>query len=559
MHEMIDEETSKELNAYSLVLQQLLYNRGLKTRAEAEAFISPTYEDSLHNPLLLNDAEKAVQRILKALDAGERICIYSDYDCDGIPGAVLWHDFFKAVNHSNFFSYIPHRHYEGFGFNEQSLTKIQEQAANLIITVDCGTSDVNTVVKANQLGIDVIITDHHEPEAELPPALAIVNPKIGDSYPFEHLCGAGVVYKLLLALLQEGGFDIGKGQEKWWLDMVGLATVADMVPLHGENRVLAHYGLTVLRKTRRHGLRKLLQKQKVNPFYMTEDDIGFTIGPRINAASRMDVPEIALELLVTDGDEEAGLKVERLEKLNNERKGVVASMVREAHGKIKSMTDIPPVIVMGNPSWRPSLVGLVASKLAEEYNRPSFVWGRDGNGVIKGSCRSNGKLSVVDIMRDSEDSFVEFGGHHMSGGFAVGESKIHDLPKDLANAVNQIAQESETIQITVDAEMLLNDVTSALVNDLNQLAPFGVGNIKPIFLFNNVIPIKVEAFGKNKEHTKLIFDTASGPIEAIAFFKLPDTFRKAPRPDESINIIANIEKSFFMGRTQIRLRIIELF
>tara|TARA_B100000745_G_scaffold63630_4_gene37624 strand:+ start:4887 stop:6578 length:1692 start_codon:yes stop_codon:yes gene_type:complete len=552
-------ENDKSVSKYSKVLRQLLHNRGIIKESDIDNFLNPRYEEELHDPFLLNEMTEATDRILRAIKQGEKICIYSDYDCDGIPGAVVWHDFFRAISYTNFFSYIPHRHLEGFGFNVDAVDKIQDKDADLIITVDCGTSDVEAVQKANQLNIDVVITDHHEAGEVLPEALAIVNPKVGDNYPFKHLCGAGVVFKVVTALLAKGNFGLKPGQEKWWLDMVGLATLADMVELRGENRTLAYYGLKVLRKSRRPGLQQLLRKQRCNQAYLTEDDVGFTIGPRINAASRMDSPEIALELLIENDEKSVGNRVENLEKLNNERKGIVASMVREAHGKVAQMESMPEVLVVGNPLWRPSLVGLVAGKLADEHNKPCFAWGRDGKGVIKGSCRSDGDTNVVDLMSECSEFFLEYGGHHMSGGFSVHESKIHDLPQALLSVHGSKLTSKSSMKYEVDMELSINDVNSSLIKDLERLAPFGVGNEKPIFLFKNVAPRISGTFGKSAEHTKLVFDTVTGPLDAIAFFKLPRDFKKEPTQGEPCNLIANVERSFFMGRSQIRLRLIEIF
>lgn len=553
----------QELSSYSPFLQQLLHQRGVVTAQEAHAFINPSYEEHLHDPFLLHDMNRATKRILRAIQSKEQIAIYSDYDCDGIPGAVVLHDFFHAIDHAAFQNYIPHRHYEGFGFNSEAVRKLAEQKVTLIITIDCGTTDVEAVAVAKELGIDVIITDHHEPKEVLPDAYAIVNPKLGDSYPFSGLCGSGVVYKLVQALITEGKKNkivtLKEGWEKWWLDMVGLATIADMVPLVGENRALAHFGLQVLRKSRRPGLQQLLYAQKADARYLTEDDIGFTIGPRINAASRMDTPEDAFLMLASSDVGEAGAHVAHLEKLNNERKGIVASMTKEVKKRLSSLEIIPAVLVLGNPEWRPSLVGLVASKLAEEYNRPAFLWGRDGNGVLRGSCRSNGTTSVVVLMNESSEVFLEYGGHHMSGGFSVQENSIHTLGESLNKAFDAVGEKAKVnLEIPVDLELSLDAVTASFVREQNTLAPFGMGNPKPLYLFKHVSPKEVIAFGKTKEHTKLTFDTSGIAQEAIAFFTLPDAFTKEPRAGEAIDIYAHVEQSFFMGRLQTRLRIVDI-
>ncbi len=555
----IPEAVQEELEEYSPFLQQLLYNRGIVTKQEAEYFLHPSYDNHLHNPFLLNDMEVAVDCISKAMKEKLKIAIYSDYDCDGIPGAVVLYDFFQAVGYTHFINHIPHRHYDGFGMSITAVEKLAKEKVNLIISIDCGTTDVQAVRRANELGMQVIITDHHQAKETLPDAVAIVNPQIGDSYPFKGLCGAGVIFKVVQALLEKGDFDFKEGMEKWWLDMVGIATIADMVPLRDENRTLAFYGLQVLRKSQRPGLQQLLRKQKASQRHLTEDDIGFTIGPRINASSRMGAPEHAFGMLATKDVAEAGAYVEHLEALNNERKGVVSAMTKEVHKKMEMLTEVPQVIVLGNPQWRPSLVGLTANKLAEEYNRPAFIWGRDGNGKIKGSCRSNGTYSVIKIMESVSVCFEGFGGHHMAGGFEVYEEHIHTLPQ----VMNEMfATMADAVQIdtlkTVDAELSLDDVNPVVLKEQSMLAPFGVDNPKPLYKWVNVVPSSVTLFGKTKEHTKLQFDTKGYASEAIAFFKKPDDFTTVPQAGVPVALLAHLEQSYFMGRLQTRLRIVDI-
>lgn len=547
------------LQSYHHIVQRLLHNRGISDDSSAHSFIAGDYETGMHDPYLLNDMSVAVARICAAIDTNEHIVIYSDYDCDGIPGAVVLHDFFTAAGYSNFSNYIPHRHYEGFGYNVSSLTELTKRGAKLVITIDCGTTDHAAVEAALALGIDTIITDHHEPKETLPAAVAVVNPKVGTTYPFAELCGAGVVFKLTQALLTTGRFGVLPGREKWWLDMVGLATIADLVPLVDENRIFARYGLMVLRKSRRPGLVKLLQKQGASQRHLTEDDIGFTIGPRLNAASRMDAPEDAFRLLATTDEGEAAATVAHLEKLNLQRKGTVAAMTREAHSILGYISEVPDVIVFGNPLWRPSLVGLVANKLAEEHNRPAFIWGRDGNGVLKGSARSNGVVSVVRLMEAASATFAEFGGHHFSGGFSLHEHTVHTM-KDAMQVAYATLGEAAHVEklIEIDSELQLADVTPEFVDSLMQLAPFGIGNPKPLFQFTSVTPYKVQAFGKAKEHTKLSFKTNTGWLDAIAFFTSPAQFNISGTTPTTCTLTAHIERSFFMGRLETRLRIVDI-
>ncbi len=540
---------------HSPLVNRLLHNRGIE---DADVFLAPDYETQLHDPMLLHDMESAVVRIKAAMAAGEQIAIFSDYDCDGIPGAVVLHDYFKAVGYDQFQNYIPHRHFEGFGLSVYAVDKLVAGGVKLIITIDCGTTDAEAIAHAKAKGIDVIVTDHHEPPAILPEAYAIVNPKLGN-YPFIELCGAAVVFKLAQALLATGGHEVPAGREKWWLDMVGIATIADMVPLIGENRVLARFGLQVLRKSRRPGLQALLKKNRIDQRYLTEEDVGFTIGPRINAASRMDTPEDAFFMLAATDVIEATQKVDHLEKLNTQRKAAVALMTKEIHKRLEHAEDMPAVLVMGNPEWRPALVGLAANKLAEEYRRPVFLWGRDGNGVYKGSCRSGGEASVVTLMNATPEVFLEHGGHHFSGGFSVKDDYIFTLGEKLNEAYERLGNEATiSLEENIDEILNLDAVTHALISDLALLAPYGTGNKKPLFAFNNVIPRKVEQFGKAQEHLKLMFETLNGQLEAIAFFAKVEDFQKVPSPESAVTLVAHVEQSYFMGRQQLRLRIVEI-
>lgn len=540
------------------LMNQLLAARGILETDQAEEFLSPNYDTQLHDPFLLHNMEKACERVQSAIDAEEKIIIFSDYDCDGIPGAVVLHDFFREIGYSNFQNYIPHRHYEGFGLSKAAIDKVKKEGAAVMITIDCGTSNVEEVAYAKEQGIDIIITDHHEPGEILPDAVAVVNPKLGE-YPFRELCGAAVAFKLAQAMLIKGEHDVASGREKWWLDMVGVATIADMVPLIDENRVLAHFGLRVLRKSRRPGLQQLLRKARADQRYLNEDDIGFTVGPRINAASRMDTPEDAFFMLSETDVEEAGKRVEHLEKLNTERKTQVALMTKDLHKRLKVLEEVPAVLVMGSPDWRPSLVGLAAGKLAEEQGRPVFLWGTDGNGVYKGSCRSGGGMSVVKLMQAVPEVFLESGGHHVAGGFSVKDEHIFTFGEALVKAAEELGEAAiVTEEITIDAEITLAEVNQLLIEQLSKLSPFGVGNPKPIFAFRTVAPKSVELFGKAKEHTKLIFHTENGKLEAIAFFQTPEQFSSTPAADVPCTVIGHVEQSFFMGRKQLRIRIIDI-
>lgn len=553
----VPKELATQFDGIDPILAQLLVNRGVVSRADADAFLAPDYS-LRHDPFLMTDMDRAVNRILRAIRDGERIVIWSDYDCDGVPGGVLMYDFFTAIGYTNFENYIPHRHNEGFGLNTDALDTLISRGAKLVITVDCGLANVHEVAYANEHGVEVIVTDHHEPGPVLPSAYAILDPKRDDAYPFRELCGTGVAWKLVEGLIARGGFNLAAGQEKWWLDMVGLATIADMVSLTGENRILAHYGLSVLRKTRRTGMKELLRILKINPQELIDDDIGFSIGPRVNAASRMGDPMTAFRTFASKDDGEARTSAALLEKVNDERKGTVAAMVKEIKKRLRDR-EVLDVIVIGDPEWRPSLAGLAANSLSEEYARPAFVWGRDGRGTLKGSARSSA-TSVIALMSGAHDAFIEYGGHHASGGFSVHEDAIHTLGERLIQSFQtlNVAHAPRSPHL-VDRELSLEEVTDALARTLASLSPFGVGNAKPLFLFRGVIPERVTTFGKTQNHTKLTFTRRNGTLNAIMFFKTPDRFESPLVANTPIDLLAHIERSTFMGRPELRLRIVDAF
>lgn len=558
----------EQLNTFSDVMAHLLFHRGLTDNQIGQKFIEPNYDRDVHDPFLLKDAEKAALRIIQSIENNEKIAIYSDYDADGIPGAVMFADFFKRINFKNFIVYIPHRHDEGFGVHIAAVEELVSQGVKLIITIDCGITDVAAITCAFEKNVDVIITDHHEPPAILPPAFAIVNHKqINCLYPDKNLCGSGTAYKLVQAILLKNRFDLKEGQEKWLLDMVGIATLSDMVPLTGENRALAYYGLTVLRKSPRKGLMRLLSKLNIRQKYLTEDDIAFMITPRINAASRMGVPMDAFNLLSTEDENEAYSHAAHIEEINNERKGVVASLVKEVKKIIKERhgEKVPSVIVLGNPSWRPSLLGLVANSCAEEFDRPVFLWGRDGDDVIKGSCRSEGRTNIVELMRKIPIGVLtHFGGHKHSGGFAVSNEDIHFLEKYLNEANDSVLnnkdkQNSEESDLVADMELSLNSVDWRLQEEIFKLAPFGTGNPKPVFIFKKVLPISIRHFGKSKDHIELVFKKDNGnKISAIAFFGATENWAKLIMENTPIDLLASIEKSYFAGKTELRLRVVDV-
>jgi len=544
------------------LLDLLLKNRGI-TKENREKFLNPSYEDGLYDPYKMLDMEKAVVRIFEATEAKEKIVIYSDYDCDGIPASVIMHDFFNKIGYTNFVIYIPDRHDEGYGLHMDAIKNFITEEVKLLITFDLGITAVDEVALATANGIDVIITDHHLTKDELPRAYAILNPKRdGCEYPDKMLCGAGIAFKLVQALIikYREYWKIDKGWEKWLLDMVGVATLADQVPLLDENRVFAFYGLKVLRKSRRPGLVEIFHKAGVLTSKLNEEDITFTLAPRINAASRMADPMIAFNALSTTDSVLARTFGDKLVSINDERKQLVAHIMKEVK-KVLNKREEKKVIVIGNPAWRIGVLGIVASKIVEEYKKPVFVWGSDGGDMLRGSCRACGGMNLVNIMSSlPKDSITDFGGHALAGGFSVSHEEIHFLEERILKVYGEDNEiEEEAKEGGAEAIINIDDVTSGNYGVIEKLAPYGTGNPKPQFLFRDLSIYSIKEFGKEKNHLELSFINNKGKeIKAIAFFKTRESFNHTLTAGDRINLVATFEKNTFGGKNEIRLRIIDI-
>lgn len=552
------------------LLLTLLKKRIITGKEEREIFLNPDYVRDMHNPFIMRDMERSCVRIFEAIEAGEKVIIYADYDCDGIPGAVIMHDLFEKIGFKNYEVYIPMRNSEGYGLNMGAIKEFAEKKVKLIITVDLGITANEEIAQAESEGINVIVTDHHLPvrslgeggydSLSLPRAYAILNPKV-DDYPEKMLCGAGVIFKLVQGFVKKYGeyFKINEGWEKWMLDMAGLATLSDMVPLLGENRVIASFGLKVLRKSPRAGLQNLLAQMNIEQKYLTEDDVTFMVTPRLNAASRMDDPLRAYELLATTSVTEARELASHLTKINDDRKIIVAGIMREVNKHLEKK-ELREVIVIGNPSWRPGVLGLVAGKIADEYEKTVFVWGKDENDEIRGSCRSCGNISVVELMTHAREHFLDFGGHEQAGGFSTLIDNIHFLEDVLVKSfhkLEKLAKKEESVDIVGDLSL----IKMKNWRELEKLAPFGLGNSKPVFNFPKVKIEKIKKFGKNGsgEHLEITFvDSHGSKAKGVAFFSDHESFSIPIEEGITINLVANFDLSRFRGREELRLRIIDI-
>jgi single-stranded-DNA-specific exonuclease len=583
----------------------LLEKRGLSEKKEIEDFLFPSYEKHVGNPFDIYGMEEAVGRIVSALRAGEKIAVYSDYDCDGIPGGVLLRTFFDDIGYP-VEMYVPHRHNEGYGVHTHAIDALKAKGVSFIITVDLAITNIDEVAYAKSVGVDMIVTDHHLPihrdEASkekyvgkgrvvgsqiVPDAVAVINSKQDVcEYWDDMLCGCAVAWKLSCALLVrfkedivaykgvDGGIskDVGisdpyykvlstvstfkEGYEKWMLDLVGISTISDMVPLQKENRALAHFGLKVLRQTKRHGLNQIFRLQGVSKEHLTEEDIAFTIAPRINAAGRMGDPIQAHHMLYEKDHIKAQGFVEDLEALNMERK----ESVKDITGNISFDHEVygNAVVAVGDLSWGPGILGLIAQKIIDETGKPTFVWGQgDDKTTVKGSCRSKGDIHVVELMARVQEMFpgiiTHSGGHEQAGGFSCALDRVGELSDALNEAYKHVTITAIGDQeLVADAPLSLSDVNLLTHNAVDILSPFGVGNPKPLFSFSSVEPLSVRWFGKKNEHLEVIYPNNKGQVKAIMFFAPKELEEKARK---SHTLLAHLEKSVFRGKTELRLRI----
>ncbi len=564
---------AKKLAAYPVLTQTLLAGRGIRTVAAAEEFLNPRYDRDLHDPFLMKGMAKAVKRILEAIEKKERITLFGDYDADGVPGTVVLASFLREVGHDNFTVYIPDRFIENHGLSVVVVEKLAAEGTTLLVTIDCGITNTVPVARAKKLGVDVIITDHHLPPDPLPKAYAIIdNKQTDDLYPYKFLCGCGVAFKVVQALIQKTDHIFKAGWEKWLLDLVAISTVSDMVPLTGENRALTYFGLKVLRQTRRPGLEALFRSVKLRKELVSEDDIGFTLAPRLNAASRLSHANQSYFLLTTDKAEEATEITKHLEEKNNERKVIVEEMVAVVDNQLAELPNLPAVIVAGSERWTAGCLGLAASKLKDKYERSVFLWGTKGEDEVKGSCRSDGTVSLVALMRAAGDLdfFTEMGGHFMAAGFSLKKARAPELAGRLNDAYETLKKNPVIETIPVQAVLSVDDISWQNYDMVASLGPYGMENPKPIFLLRNIVLEKVKTFGNGGIHLELSFRNSRDKlIPAIGFFMCSPSEKfnavtghifkgTVLEAGSRIDLLVNFEKSTFKSYPELRLRIVDL-
>jgi single-stranded-DNA-specific exonuclease len=487
----------------------LLLARGVTTPEEASTWLSHQVP---HDPFLIPDMEQAVERLHQAVLAHEPICFYGDYDVDGMSATSLYLSFFSSLG-ANVRAYVPHRKREGYGLNIGAVQRLHEEGISLLVTSDCGTTSHREVALANQLGMDVIVTDHHQADEEVPAAVAVMNPHRADSrYPFRGLCSAGLAYKTAQAYQLRYG-EAGMPKESL-LDLVALATIADVVPLQDENRRFVREGLALISRGARCGIRALKQVAFVRD--CSADTIAYKLAPRLNAAGRLDHALLGVQLLTTESPAEARQLADRLEQLNRERQKIEADLMSEAVEAVAAQ-DLPPALVLASRRWHVGVVGIAAARLVERFHRPAIVIAIDEQGIGKGSARTIGTFDLYQGLAACRDLLEAFGGHPSAAGVTVRESRLDDFRERFISVVAEWARGAATVPtLHVDAEVLLSEVTAKLIAEIGTLHPFGAGNPEPTFAVKGLEVMDSRTVGE--KHLKMtVRQGRSMPFDSIGF------------------------------------------
>ncbi|MBQ8838891.1 MAG: single-stranded-DNA-specific exonuclease RecJ [Bacteroidales bacterium] len=552
-------QLSSELGVDS-VLAELLVQRGIHTFEQARSFFRPNLSD-LHDPFLMEDMDKAVARVRKAIDTGEGILVYGDYDVDGTTAVSLVYSFFRRLT-KNIDFYIPERYDEGYGVSYKGIDWAAENGFSLIITLDCGIKANEKVDYASRKGIDMIICDHHLPENELPAAVAVLDPKREDcNYPFDDLSGCGVGFKLVQAYSQSCGIPFDSLIPL--MDLIVVSIASDLVSVTGENRILAHYGLKQLNLNPRHGLLAMMHLSGLEPTHITIDDIVFKIGPRINAAGRMESGRMAVELLTASDTDEAIRIGTEINEHNNERKNIDRRITQEALEMVNSGNCLSSgnATIVYNPKWHKGVVGIVASRLVEAFYRPTIVFTQSQGGLVTGSARSVHGFDLYGAIESCADLLENFGGHLYAAGLTLREENLSEFCGRIEKYISEsIIPAMQTPVVDIDAKLNFSQITPKFLRILKQFQPFGPGNTAPVFLTENVYDNgNGRKVGAEGGHLKLELIQESHPyhhISAIAFNMA--SFFEYIKTGNPVDVCYSIVENYYRGVANTQLRVKDL-
>lgn len=557
LEEKKDKKTTNEKSAVDLILEK----RGIRGEKEKQKFLYPDYENDLSDPFSFSGMEKAVKIVLEKIKKKEKICIYGDYDADGVTASVLLKDVFDKIGIENF-CYIPDRNNEGYGINKKAVDYIKKQGANLAITVDCGISNMKEVEYAKEKKLDFIILDHHHLPIDLPSALAVVNPKLdADQNGTKELAGVGVAFKFAQALLSRIS-KIDDDYCKWLLDLVCVGTIADCVCLMGENRILTKFGLIVLSKTKRVGLKQIFSVGRMNideNNLPTSHQISFQLAPRINAAGRMDHANVAFELLSKKETDQASARVLalELESHNQHRQKVTKKIIDEVEEKLAKKEKLPFVILESSPFWEMGVVGLAAGRIAEKYHRPTFLL-QKGETTSRGSARSIPEFDLMLNMEKFRHLLEKYGGHCQAAGMEIPNEKILEFVSLMEKEAQKYFSVDAKKGVRVDAKIKAEDITNNLVKELDLLEPFGNGNPKPAFLVEDMEVVDKKMLGKSENHLKIWLKSKAvkGKLFEAIGFGFGKDYSKIKK-GEKIDVVFNLERNNWNGSEGLQMKIID--
>ncbi len=546
MGSVLDNDLSKKLKI-SPQISQILKNRNIDNEKDAEIFMNPSLE-YLRDPFLMKDMKKAVDRIEKAIENNENIWIYGDYDVDGVSSTSILCIYFDSINYPINY-YIPNRLEEGYGINEESIKHIHSQGCNLMISVDCGITSVKEIDLANELGLDVIITDHHECQSEIPKAYAVINQKQEDcNYPFDMLCGCGVAFKLIQALTPKEEF---KTSLYNYIEIVTLATICDIVPLKDENRILVKNGLKLMSECHNIGLKELIKVCGVESDKIKSSHIAFAIGPRINASGRLGYSKLGVELFTTKDKSKAKEIANMLEDKNNERQLIEAKMYQEAEAIIDSNEKYKDdkVLVIAKEGWQHGIIGIVASKLTEKYYKPTVLLTIE-DGEATGSARSIKGFSIFDALVKSKDLLNKFGGHDQAAGLALDSNKIEELSYEVNQFAKYELNEEDLIEnVNVEYELSEESIDLDLIEELHKLEPFGLSNPNPKFIVRDAILKNISVIGKNKQHLKFTIEKEKS-YSCIGFNMA--YLKSGYNQGDKVDVLFQLDENNFMGKRSVQ-------